>query len=67
MTATPNFTIRYFAGTIRPQAATEHRLQCATEILGVDPGSAEGLLAAMARELVQETVISGLGSSLDKT
>lgn len=47
--------------------ATERRLQRAAEILGVDPGSAEGLLAAMAHELVQEAVISGLGSSLPKS
>lgn len=47
--------------------ATELRLQRAAEILGVDPGSAEGLLAAMAHELVQESVISGLGSSLPKS
>jgi SPP1 gp7 family putative phage head morphogenesis protein len=47
--------------------ATERRLQRAAEILGVDPGSAEGLLAAMAHELVQESVISGLGSSLPKS
>jgi SPP1 gp7 family putative phage head morphogenesis protein len=47
--------------------ATEFRLQRAAEILGVDPGSAEGLLAAMAHELVQESVISGLGSSLPKS
>jgi SPP1 gp7 family putative phage head morphogenesis protein len=47
--------------------ATERRLQRAAEILGVDPRSAEGLLAAMAHELVQEAVISGLGSSLPKS
>ena len=47
--------------------ATERRLQRAAEILGVDSGSAEGLLAAMAHELVQESVISGLGSSLPKS
>ena len=47
--------------------ATERRLQRAAEILGVDPGSAEGLLAAMAHELVQEAVISGFGSSLPKS
>lgn len=47
--------------------ATERRLQRAAEILGVDPGTAEGLLAAMAHELVQESVISGLGSSLPKS
>jgi len=47
--------------------ATERRLERAAEILGVDPGSAEGLLAAMAHELVQESVISGLGSSLPKS
>lgn len=47
--------------------ATERRLQRAAEILGVEPGSAEGLLAAMAHELVQEAVISGLGSSLPKS
>lgn len=47
--------------------ATELRLQRAAEILGVDSGSAEGLLAAMAHELVQESVISGLGSSLPKS
>lgn len=47
--------------------ATERRLQRAAEILGIDPGTAEGLLAAMAHELVQEAVISGLGSSLPKS
>ena len=47
--------------------ATERRLQRAAEILGVDPGTAEGLLAAMAHELVQESVISGLGSNLPKS
>lgn len=47
--------------------ATERRLQRAAEILGVDPGTAEGLLAALAHELVQESVISGLGSSLPKS
>ena len=47
--------------------ATERRLQRAAEILGVNVGTAEGLLAAMAHELVQEAVISGLGSSLPKT
>lgn len=47
--------------------ATKHRFQRAAEILGVDPGLAEGLLAAMGRELVQEAGISGLGSSLDET
>jgi len=47
--------------------ATERRLQRAAEILGVNPRSAEGLLAAMAHELVQEAVISGFGSSLPKS
>ncbi len=47
--------------------ATDRRLQRAAEILGIDPGTAEGLLAAMAHELVQEAVISGLGSSLPKS
>lgn len=47
--------------------ATERRLQRAAEILGIDPGTVEGLLAAMAHELVQEAVISGLGSSLPKS
>ncbi|HBZ44466.1 MAG TPA: hypothetical protein DEO85_10510 [Maritimibacter sp.] len=47
--------------------ATEHRLQRAVEILGVDLGTAEGLLAAFAHELVQETVIRGFGSSLPKS
>jgi len=47
--------------------ATARRLQRAAEILGVNVGTAEGLLAAMAHELVQEAVISGLGSSLPKT
>lgn len=47
--------------------ATERRLQRAAGILGVDPRSAEGLLAAMAHELVQEAIISGLGSSLPKS
>ena len=47
--------------------ATERRLQRAAEILGVNVGTAEGLLAAMAHELVQEAVISGLGSSLPKS
>ncbi|MBW6494007.1 MAG: hypothetical protein K0B16_05535 [Burkholderiaceae bacterium] len=47
--------------------ATERRLQRAAEILGVNVGTAEGLLAAMAHELVQEAVISGLGSKLPKT
>ena len=47
--------------------ATARRLQRAAEILGVNVGTVEGLLAAMAHELVQEAVISGLGSSLPKT
>jgi SPP1 gp7 family putative phage head morphogenesis protein len=47
--------------------ATERRLQRAAETLGVNVGTAEGLLAAMAHELVQEAVISGLGSSLPKS
>ena len=47
--------------------ATARRLQRVAEILGVNVGTAEGLLAAMAHELVQEAVISGLGSSLPKT
>ena len=47
--------------------ATERQLQRAAEILGVNVGTAEGLLAAMAHELVQEAVISGLGSSLPKS
>ncbi len=47
--------------------ATEHRLQRAAEILGVDPESVEGLLAVLAHELVQEAVISGLGSRLPKS
>ncbi len=47
--------------------ATERRLQRAAAILGVDPRSAEGLLAAFAHELVQETVIRGFGSSLPKS
>ena len=47
--------------------ATERRLQRAAEILGIDPETAEGLLAAMAHELAQEVVISGFGSNLPKT
>jgi hypothetical protein len=47
--------------------ATARRLQRAAEILGVNVGTAEGLLAAVAHELVQEAVISSLGSSLPKT
>ena len=47
--------------------ATERRIQRAAEILGVNVGTTEGLLAAMAHELVQEAVISGLGSALPKT
>ncbi|KGJ05447.1 hypothetical protein IT41_06695 [Paracoccus halophilus] len=34
--------------------ASEHRLQHAAEILGADPGTAEGLLAAMAHALALE-------------
>ena len=49
------------------QAATTQRLQSAAERLGVDIGTAEGLMAAMAHELVQESVITGLGTSLPKT
>lgn len=49
------------------ERATERRLNRAADILGVDLGSAEGLLAAIAHELVQETVITGFGSSLPKT
>ena len=49
------------------QAATTQRLQSAAELLGVDIGAAEGLMAAMAHELVQESVITGLGTSLPKT
>lgn len=47
--------------------ATDLRLQRAADLLGVNVSTAEGLLAAMAHELVQEAVISGLGSSLPKT
>lgn len=47
--------------------ATERRLNRAASILGVDLGSAEGLLAAIAHELVQETVSTGFVSSLPKT
>lgn len=48
------------------ELATESRLNRAADILGVDLGSAEGVLAAIAHELVQETVITGFGSSLPK-
>ncbi|MDB6183172.1 hypothetical protein [Paracoccus fistulariae] len=47
--------------------ATERRLNRAADMLGVDLGSAEGLLAAIAHELVQETVSTGFGSNLPKT
>ncbi|MBK4214518.1 minor capsid protein [Paracoccus caeni] len=40
--------------------ASERRLNRAAGILGVDLGTAEGLLAAIAHEVVQETVIRGL-------
>lgn len=46
---------------------TERRIQRAAEILGVNVGTAEGLLAATAHELAQEAVIFGLGSSLPKS
>ena len=49
------------------ELATERRLNRAADILGVDLGSGEGLLAAIAHELVQETVSTGFGSSLPKT
>jgi hypothetical protein len=46
---------------------TERRIQRAAEILGVNVGTTEGLLAATAHELAQEAVIFGLGSSLPKS
>lgn len=49
------------------ELATERRLNRAADILGIDLGTAEGLLAAIAHELVQEPVITGFGSSLPKT
>ena len=46
---------------------TERRLNRAADILGVDLRAAEGHLAALAHELVQETVITGSGPGLPKT
>lgn len=45
---------------------SEVRVRNATEMLGLDLDSAEGLLAAVAHELVYETVITGVGSNLPK-
>lgn len=49
------------------QIVTEQRLRDAAHLLGVDIGTTEGLLAAMAHELAQEAVSNGFGSSLPKT
>lgn len=47
--------------------ATQNRIERAAEILGVDLGSAEGLFAVLAHELVYEAVIIGSVASLPKT